>query len=95
MAGHIRHVRERQFASLLESQGKLFFYEPKSFKLPLPHSSYRPDFYVVDDNTFYGVCILDTRIAEYYTTKYGQILTVFEGCHNQLGYTYRCAYVYC
>ena len=29
--------------------------QPRSFALPDPHHSYRPDFYVVEDNCFYEV----------------------------------------
>ena len=43
------------FATVLEKQNKLYFEQPKMFELPMPYKSYRPDFYVVDDNTFYEV----------------------------------------
>jgi hypothetical protein len=46
---------EMTFASFLESKGYLYFIQPKKFILPKPYHSYRPDFYVVDNNTFYEV----------------------------------------
>jgi hypothetical protein len=58
---------EDQFAALLERGGKLYFEQPKKFKLPPPYHSYRPDFYVVDDGIFYEV--VGTRQAYSYNRK--------------------------
>lgn len=51
----IPNAAERSFASKLEAQGKTWISQPRSFVLPVPHCSYRPDFFVVEDNCFYEV----------------------------------------
>ncbi len=52
---------EAAFASQLEAEGKLYFYQPKAFVLPELETSYTPDFYVIEDKTFYEV--IGTRQA--------------------------------
>lgn len=58
---------ENAFAARLEAEGKLWFHQPKTFVLPPPHYSYRPDFYVVDDGCFYEV--VGTRQAYSYKRR--------------------------
>lgn len=67
MKGGRMNKTEQEFASMLESQNKLYFEQPKKFKLPMPHKSYRPDFYVVEDGTFYEVA--GTRQAYSYNRE--------------------------
>lgn len=47
-------IAEAKYAQQLDEQGKLWFYQPKVFPLKR-YGSYRPDFYVVDDNCFIEV----------------------------------------
>ena len=44
---------EKQFADFLESQGKTYFHQPKTFRFN--STSYRPDFYCPEDNIYYEV----------------------------------------
>jgi len=44
---------EEVFAKFLDDQGKRWFYEPRKFNLSF--SSYTPDFYCVDNDTYYEV----------------------------------------
>jgi len=44
---------EREFADFLESQGKTYIAQPKTFKFD--GTSYRPDFYCPEDNVYYEV----------------------------------------
>lgn len=46
---------ERVFARHLDDSGKTWFFEPKRFSLPAPFRHYTPDFYVVEENTYYEV----------------------------------------
>ena len=57
----IPNAAERRFARKIEAQGKTWISQPRQFTLPEPYRSYRPDFYVVEDNCFYEV--LGTRQA--------------------------------
>src|SRR3990172_1295827 len=49
----IRNPKEYAFAKSLA--GKLWFWQPKTFRLTNHLRSYRPDFYVVEDGCFYEV----------------------------------------
>jgi hypothetical protein len=59
-----RNAAERLFIAGLEYQRKTWFDQPKSFRLPAPLYSYRPDFYVIEDQCFYE--IVGTRQAYSY-----------------------------
>ncbi len=56
---------ERIFADYLESQGKTYKAQPKTFKFA--GMSYRPDFYCIEENTYYEV--IATRGAYYRLKK--------------------------
>lgn len=53
--GRIGNKAERIFAQEIERHGKTWFFQPRTFRLPSPYRSYRPDFYVIEDRCFYEV----------------------------------------
>ena len=57
----IPNAAERRFARELDERNVLWFHQPKRFLLPKPFRSYKPDFYCVQDRTFYE--IVGTRQA--------------------------------
>ena len=46
---------EKRFAASLRRQGKKYVAQPGPFALPAPYFTYRPDFYVPDENCYYEV----------------------------------------
>lgn len=63
------NAAETQFAKKLDNEGKLWFFEPKSFPLPEPNGKYLPDFFVVEDNKFYEV-VGSRQAFSYNRSKY-------------------------
>ena len=62
------NAAESAFVAEKEREGKLWFSQPKTFTLPQPLHSYRPDFYVVEDKCFYE--IIGTRQAYSYQRRF-------------------------
>ena len=63
----LRNRGEAAFAAEMDAAGKMWFHQPKQFKLPAPIFVYTPDFYVIEDLCFYEVC--GTRQAYSYARK--------------------------
>ena len=55
MTRPITNEAEARFAAQLSAAGKNYVYQPTKFPLPLPWRSYRPDFYVPEDDRYYEV----------------------------------------
>lgn len=62
------NTAERSFAREVEAAGKTWIFQPRQFPLPEPHRSYRPDFYVIEDNCFYEV-VATRQAYSYNRTK--------------------------
>jgi len=52
---------ELSFTKKMDAAGKRWIFEPTRFRLPDPYRSYRPDFYIVDDDIF--IEVVGTRQA--------------------------------
>lgn len=51
----VMYPAERRFASALRSIGWRYVAQPQTFKMRRPYRSYRPDFYVHENDTYYEV----------------------------------------
>lgn len=52
----ISNLEELAFATRIEAEGKTWIHLPRRFPLRSLGSGYTPDFYVIEDNTFYEIC---------------------------------------